>query len=289
MSIKLPPLAQIAKEAGDEILKLQEMIAAEYKTTDGQNPRSGTENIHYKDDLSPFTTADTRAHEIVVAALSKHFPSVAVLSEEATEQENAIALKARDRFETDPLDNTTGYIKGKDGWSVNIGRIVDGVPTEGVIYFPAKQELYFTGEDGKAYLRQGDSPPREISVKKGALRNPLKVAVGFNEQNIEHLGSRQIVAEKHAAQQRTCMVATGAYDITGVNKGANGGFNSYDIAGPHAVLRAAGGEIVTMDKKPLRYSGESLKVPDHCAGGIDTLVALGLADKELVKTGQKIG
>lgn len=274
MSAKLPPLAEIAKEAGDAIAAMQADVVA-------------NKRWEIKDDGSPVTIADTKANEIVCAGLKKHFPDVAIVSEENPEEENIVALQARDRFDTDPLDNTSGYMKNKDGYSVNIGRIVDGVPTEGVIYFPAKKELYFTGADGKAYLQQGEAPPKEIKVRGVPLRDPLKVAVGFREQNIGHLGGRNCEAAQHAAQRRTCMVACGECDVTGVNHGHDGGFNSWDVAGPHAVLRAAGGEIVTTDKKPMRYEKGSIKLPDHFAGGVDTLLALGLVDKELVKTGQR--
>lgn len=272
---KLPPLAQIAKEAGDVIAAMQQDVV--------DNKR-----WEIKEDDSPVTIADKKANDIVCAGLAKHFPGVAIVSEENPEESNAVALQARDRFDTDPLDNTTGYMKNKDGFSVNIGRIVDGVPTEGVIYFPRKRELYYT-DGGKAYLQLGDAPPKEIKVHGLPLRDPLKVAVGFNEQNVEHVSGRALDAQKHAAQQRSCMVARGECDVTGVNKGHSGGFNSWDVAGPHAVLRAAGGEIVTLDKKPMRYETGSIKLPDHIGGGVDTLAALGLLDKELVKTGQTRG
>jgi 3'-phosphoadenosine 5'-phosphosulfate (PAPS) 3'-phosphatase len=131
--------------------------------------------------------------------------------------------------------------------------------------------------------------PRVITVRRGAyLRDPLEVAVGFSEQNLSHLTGCNIKKTEHAAQQRTCKVATGECDITGINKGGSGGFNSWDIAGPHAVLRAAGGEIVTMDKKPLRY-GKSEKVPAHCAASLDVLLALDLVDKTLIQSGQQKG
>ncbi|NBX03072.1 MAG: hypothetical protein EBR02_03205 [Alphaproteobacteria bacterium] len=266
---ELPPLAKIAKEAGDAIALMRPMIVEKQMWLE-------------KEDKSRVTPADLWANAIVCEGLKKYAPDIAVVSEENSYESNNVALKASERFETDPLDNTTGYTKGLDGWSVNIGRIKDGVPIEGVIYFPIRKELYYT-EGGKAYLQKGDAPPQEISVKKGSLRDPLQIAAGFTEQNVEHVGGRTHELHKHPAQMRTCKVAVGECDVTGVNKGANGGFNTYDIAGPHAVLLPAGGDIIEYEtKKPFRY-GNGIKVPDHVGGSVDALLALGLLDKQYLE------
>jgi 3'(2'), 5'-bisphosphate nucleotidase len=273
MPTRLPALALIAKEAGDKILSMQPDIVLHKKWEE-------------KPDGSIVTPADKEANRIVNERLTEHFPGVAIVSEENSDASNAIALKATKRFESDPLDNTTGYAKGKDGFSVNIGLIEQGVPIAGVIYFPAKKELYFTGDDGKAYLQSGEEAPREIKVKGLPLRDPLRVAVGFNEQNLAHLQGKNYDAQSYPAQYRTCMVAKGECDLSGINKGDGGGFNSWDTAGPHAVLRAAGGEMITTGGKPIRY-GEDIKLPDHIVGGVDTLEALNLAERSALKTGRR--
>ncbi len=273
MYSNLQPLAQIAKEAGDKILAMQaEVVTNQY----------GEQET--KPDGSVVTTADKEANRIVCTGLAKHFPGIAVVSEENSHESNAAALQADERFDTDPLDNTTGYVKGRDGFSVNIGRIKNGFPIEGVIYWPARRELYFTGDDGKAYLQEGDNIPKEISVKKLPLRNPLQAAIGFNEKHVAHLEGREYEAQQHPAQLRTCMIARGVCDVSGINKGHDGGFNSWDVVGPHAVLLAAGGDIVGTDGTPVRYEKGTEKLPDHIAGAKDVLVSLGLTDKKSVRS-----
>jgi len=290
--MKLPPLAQIAKEAGDAIAAMQPDIAAANARMKEEKiePSAGLVYgpIHYKEDVSPCTDADLKAHEIVSAGLIKYFPDTAILSEEGTEAEQAAALKANVRFETDPLDNTTGYIKGRDGYSVNIGLMKDGVPTEGVIYFPGRKEIYYT-DGGKAFMQKGEAAPKEIKVKGIPLREKLKVAVGFNEQHVEHLEGREMEMDKIPGQLRTIKVATGEYDMSGRSEGV-GGYNSWDIAGPHAVLRAAGGELIVDEtRKPLTYGNDTVKVPCHFAGGLDTMAALGLIDKEIARSDKPKG
>jgi 3'(2'), 5'-bisphosphate nucleotidase len=274
---KLSILAQIAKQAGDKILSMQEEVIA------NQNGEQET-----KPDGSIVTTADKTANKIVCEGLSKHFPYIPIVSEENPEYMNVKSLQADERFDTDPLDNTSGYVKGLDGFSVNIGRIKNGVPVEGVIYFPARQELYFTSDNGRAYLQHGENTPKEIMVKGLPLRNTLQVAVGFSEGHLEHLVGREYETKKLAAQLRTCKVACGECDISGINKGNDGGFNSWDVAGPHAVLIAAGGEIISTDGKPIRYEKGIIKLPDHIAGAKNVLLSLGLASKQDLNSGKKL-
>lgn len=84
-------------------------------------------------------------------------------------------------------------------------------------------------------------------------------------------------------------MARGECDISGINKGFDGGFNSWDTAGPHAVLCAAGGEIVSTDGKAMRYEEGSVKLPNHIAGAKDVLLALNLANAKELNAGQKRG
>lgn len=260
----LTPLALVAKEAGNVVLSMQDVIVLN---------KNG--EIEHKPDGSIITPADLKAHEIILALLREQFPNLAVVSEESSEEERIAASQYDERFEMDPIDNTGGYAKGRDGFSVNLGRIEGSKPVEGVVYFPARRELYFTGEDRKAYLQKGNETPEQISVQKSP-RMPLKVVTGFSEQHLEHVSGFEFEVEQKPAQLRTCGVATGEYDVTGINKG-RGGYNSWDVAGPHAVLKAAGGEFITIDGKLLEYPVGNLKLPDHIGGARETLKSIGFA------------
>ena len=297
----LPPLARIAKEAGKKIRAMRPAIQAEYAAHPKGAPGGDISLLEWKPDGSPVTAADKAAHEYICdeikkeptlkdVALTSYLP---VLSEEGSETEMKEAMKKYDRIETDPLDGTATYISSDPrctGYSVNIGRIIGGEAREGAVYFPemgdGKGELYFT-RDGKAYKQTGDEPPREIRVAKRPPGTMINVAVGFNEQNTGYLGHDYIQAEKAPGQYRTCLVAEGKADLTGLNVGQGGSFHTYDIAGPHAVLRAAGGEIITYDpatpgeNKPFLYTSETTTdVPAHIAGSLNELVMSKLANRK---------
>ncbi len=282
---ELPPLALIAKETGKKIFALQAHVKANPQEWEHKEERKPDGTIVH----SIATKADKEAHYMIKNFIAAHprFKDLGFVSEEGTEEEIAAGIQASERIETDPLDNTSGYAKGKpgrdDGYSVNIGRVKEGVPVEGAVYFPAKQELFFTSEDGKkAYYQKGDGPVVDLAVKDGALRQPFKVAVGFNNPNLEGLGREKedFVTGGEPAQYRSMKVADGTYDITQLNVG-DGGYNSWDIVGPDAVLRAAGGAFVTRQGDLMEYQTGTYKVADHYAGSLDCLITRNIAKPEL--------
>src|SRR4051812_42377854 len=124
MAFTLPALAQIAKRTGAVVLAMQAEIV--------ENKR-----WELKYDGSIFTAADAAAQKLIVASLREEFPEIAIVSEENSAEVNAAGLECPVRFETDPLDNTAGYARGHDGYSVNLGRLEGGMAVSGAIYFPA--------------------------------------------------------------------------------------------------------------------------------------------------------
>jgi len=300
----LPPLAHIAKQAGKLIKHMRPAILA----AEARRQAGGSDEhfVEWKPDKSPVTIADQSAHELICHSIRQAYRDVPILSylapilsEEGKPEEMQAALASLTRFETDPLDGTATYLNptpGHDGYSVNIGFVKDGQASEGAIYFPEKSggrgELYYT-QNGKAYMQVGDDAPKPIGVRKGPLRKPLKMAVGYNECHREHIGERECAMQQDAGQYRTCLVARGDCDVTGVNMGVGGNFHTYDIAAAHAVLKAAGGEIVTFDATapeactPFTYGQEHTNVPAHIAGSTDALLQLGLASKQALDAGKR--
>lgn len=112
-----------AKEAGEAILEIYD---------------KGFE-VYEKEDKSPLTDADNKAHEIISAFLEK--TTIPVLSEEGrsiefVERKNWIQL-----WIVDPLDGTKEFIKRNGEYTVNIALIENNKPILGVIYVPVQNKM----------------------------------------------------------------------------------------------------------------------------------------------------
>lgn len=97
--------------------------------------------VEHKEDKSPLTLADKKAHEIIFEKLT--FTNIPILSEEGRE----IPFEERSQWPqfwmVDPLDGTKEFVKRNGEFTVNIALIDGQDPVLGVIYVPVKKILYY--------------------------------------------------------------------------------------------------------------------------------------------------
>ncbi|MBV8767703.1 MAG: inositol monophosphatase, partial [Hyphomicrobiales bacterium] len=95
------------------------------------------------------SAADRRAEKIIREALVKARPTYGLVMEEAG---SIAGSDGAHRWHVDPLDGTTNFLHGIPQFCVSIGLERDGDFVAGVVYDPAKDEM-FVAERGKgAYL-----------------------------------------------------------------------------------------------------------------------------------------
>lgn len=227
--------------------------------------------IETKDDKSPLTLADRRAHEAIMHHLKG--TGLPVLSEEG----RSIPYGERASWErfwmVDPLDGTKEFIKRNGEFTVNIALIERGVPLAGVIYVPVKGVLYFGMEGFGAYklsihgTTQNFDP---IALASVATRLPAHAgkrrftAVGsrshmspeteayFAELRIKH-GDFDVISM--GSSLKICLVAEGAADVYPRFAPTM----EWDTAAGHGIVRAAGKEIIDYTtSKPMVYNKENL-------------------------------
>jgi 3'(2'), 5'-bisphosphate nucleotidase len=214
-----------------------------------------------KADGSLVTIADQRAEAIIEARLKDLAPDIPMLGEEAVAT-GRIADCSGSFFCVDPLDGTRGFAKGGDEFTVNIALVENGTPTMGVIYAPATGELY-AGEPGKSLAgkchpqtAQLLEPVRPISTRAKLPQQPRVVASDFSGRNertgafIDALGG---VITHASSSIKFCRIAEGAADLYP----RFGDVSEWDAAAGHAILKAAGGDIMHLDGAPLRYGGKN--------------------------------
>jgi 3'(2'), 5'-bisphosphate nucleotidase len=213
-------------------------------------------DVRSKSDESPVTEADEAADKVIVAGLSAEFPDLPLVTEE---QASTHDLDASTFLIVDPLDGTKEFIKRRGDFTVNIALVEDGVPTLGVVYAPAKERLFMTGVEGGALEEVGDFDPHELgrTVRLQVAKpdnDALRVVASksHRDQATDDYIALYRVADAVSAGSslKFCLVASGEADFYP----RLGPTMEWDTAAGHAVLRAAGGEVVARDTlQPLRY------------------------------------
>lgn len=179
-----------------------------------------------KKNSSPVTEADFLVDEFLKQTLLAARPQYGWLSEETTD--DLARLNKQTIFVVDPIDGTRGFIRGDNGWSISLAIVKDGVAIAGVIYAPARDELYEAIKNGGAKLNsaplqapdKNNEPP--VIAAADAVYKKLK-PTGLEFEHGPHMPS---------LAYRLVQVATGKLDIAIGRRGAQ----DWDIAAASVIL-----------------------------------------------------
>lgn len=218
-------------------------------------------SLSVKPDGTVVTEADVSVHAMMCKALQKLTPEIPVISEEQAAEKN-IALLAEPRFWTlDPIDVTANYAAGGNAYSINLALVQQGVPMLGLLLFPGLEELYYTGDDRKAYKQFSRETPRAIHV--APLQDGLQTAALRPDTHATHapVSEHTLKVIFTRGQRRACLVATG--EATFCSERA--GFRIWDSAATFAIVTAAGGAVEQHDGSPILYD-KALELPPYFVG-----------------------
>ncbi len=214
-------------------------------------------DVETKADKSPVTAADETSERIVLDTLAKIAPDIPFVAEEHVAAHGFPEFAGHTFWLIDALDGTKEFIKRRGAFTVNVGLIIDGVPCLGVIFAPARDELFCgvvcpeTAQSKAAVIRGGTEA--EISVRP--VPDDGVVVVGSYSHQVrepmEEFLAKHDVIDMIAigSSLKFCMVAEGKADLYP----RFGPTSEWDIAAGHAILRAAGGSVKTFDGKEMAY------------------------------------
>lgn len=232
--------------------------------------------VEYKDDLSPITLADRRAHECIVEELSKS--GLPVLSEEGADIDYELRKNWNLFWMVDPLDGTREFVKRNDDFTVNISLIQDQEPVLGVIYAPITGLLYFGVKGFGSFkhdacfdkvITKEQQPDFVTNSKKLPLHWPRKrftIVVSkshMNQKTIDFVNKmilkfRDVETISVGSSLKICLVSEGKADIYP----RYGKTMEWDTAAGQAIALAAGFSFTLTDgESPLRYNKPDLTNP----------------------------
>jgi 3'(2'), 5'-bisphosphate nucleotidase len=248
-ALLLPKLLAVADRAGAVIL---EHYAGELE-------------VARKADRSPVTVADEEAERVILDALRELTPDIPVIAEEAVARGEIPAVRGGRFWLVDPLDGTREFISKNGEFTVNVALVEGDQPLLGVVTAPAKGWAWW-GAAGKGAFRREDGEATPIRVRPRPQQGVVAVASRSHRdaETDAWLAERGIADTVSAGSSlKFCLVAEGKADVYP----RFGTTMEWDTAAGHAVLRAAGGRVVTVDGKPFVYGKPGFKNPGFIAEG----------------------
>jgi len=239
--------------------------------------------VELKDDRSPLTEADRRAHRTIAGVLAA--TGLPLVSEEG----RALPAAERRSWErywlVDPLDGTKEFVRRNGEFTVNIALMertgeptgAAGVadPIGGVVYAPVKDLLYFAWRGGGAWRDERASAPRTSLAARASASRRLPLALEREVYTV--VASRSHTSAETEAFIRAAEREHGRVELASLGSAlkiclvAEGSADVYprfaptmewDTAAGHAVALEAGRTLVDpRDGAPLRYNKADLTNP----------------------------
>lgn len=179
-----------------------------------QSFRSRTFEIYHKGQVDLVTEADKASEKYIADRISSVFPDDGILAEEGTSSADTSGI----RWIIDPLDGTTNFAHGYPVYAVSIGLERRGTMEFGIVYDPARDEL-FVARRGTGARMNG----KALQVSKTPSLDGSLLVTGFpydvrssSENNLAHFArfsTRAIgVRRTGSAALDLCYVAAGRFD-----------------------------------------------------------------------------
>jgi 3'(2'), 5'-bisphosphate nucleotidase len=242
----IPLTIEAAIEAGNAILEVYQSEFA----------------VEQKEDKSPLTLADKKAHEIISAKLST--TSIPLLSEEGRMIPYDERRMWKELWIVDPLDGTKEFIKRNGEFTVNIALVENELSVFGVIYQPVSGALYYgvTGDAAYGVIHtEGKSIRDSIQYRRKLERKNLPgvftVVASRSHLSPETSAYIDEARKKHGnvnmissgSSLKLCMIASGQAHVYPRFAPTM----EWDTAAGHAIVKSAGGNIYS------HSTGEELK------------------------------
>jgi len=250
------PIVALAEDAGRAILEVY--------STDFE--------VQSKDDESPLTQADLASHRWIEAGLLSLTPDIPIISEESGLPDFDERSQWQRYWLIDPLDGTKEFVNRNGEFTVNIALIEKHRPVLGVVHVPVTGKTYVGCEGAGAQCRDGDAEPVSIEVAAAAGEPPRIVGSRSHrgaslDVYLDSLGEYDMVPM--GSSLKFCVVAEGGADLYP----RLGPTSEWDTAAAQAVVEQAGGQVVTLDGKPMKYNAKADILNPH-------FFVIGAADRD---------
>ena len=193
--------------------------------------------ITTKPDNSPVTDADKAVERAIIDAIAAQYPTDGVVGEEFG------SSGSKDRYWViDPIDGTKNFLRAVPTWATLIALVENEQVVTSVVSSPALYRRWYATAGGAAFVAEGNSPARKLSVSKVSAIGDASIAYS----DFQGWGARRPAFEKLLdSAWRTrglgdfwshMLVAEGAVDVA-----VEPSLAVWDMAALDIIVREAGG------------------------------------------------
>ena len=218
-----------------------------------------------EDGDGPVTAADMAVNELLISGLKNNldYKEWDILSEETSKEKTFQYSEYKKKWcwIIDPLDGTKDFIQGSKNYAVHIALVYEKIPKIGIVLIPERNELWI-GVIGKgAWYENRAGSKMSISFSERAEISELILVSSKNHQEskLQNLLSKIDFAATKKIGSVGCKVASilrGEADVY-ISLSGRSSPKDWDMAAPHALIEAAGGNFSHADGANLTYQNHN--------------------------------
>lgn len=255
----IEPLIQLMKKAG-------ELVLLHYETD---------HDVQYKGDNTPYTKVDIASHQVIEEGLKALVPDIPILSEEGEIPDFDVRKAWQRYWLVDPLDGTREYLRKSGQFCINIALIEEHRPVLGMIYIPVTGECFYACKGELSYKQMNGN---DEVIRTRPWKNKHSTLALTRKINWQRFLDKfkfvfpQVIHFKEeivGSAIKFCRIAEGKADLYP----CFGKTSEWDSAAGQVIVEQAGGHVVDLKWKELRYNTRpSLLNPQFIAVGDDELI-----------------
>jgi myo-inositol-1(or 4)-monophosphatase len=189
---------------------------------------------------TPVSDVDLAVDARLKAVLGAIAPDAGWLSEETAD--DPARLSRRALWCVDPIDGTRDYVRGRTGWAVSVALVIDHLPVLGVLYAPARDELW-VAERGRGAECNGTALAASRRTQFSGARVPADMLPSADSD-------LTMVERPNSIALRMAMVADDRADLVATLRW---GFE-WDVAAAALIAAEAGASVTDAFGAPLAFN-----------------------------------
>ena len=214
----------------------------------------------------PVSAADLAVNKWLIDGLHANFPEAPweVISEETVQKDliGGAPVDSEWLWVLDPLDGTKDFLQGTGDYAVHLALLYRNSPIFGIVLIPEKEELWIGVVGLSAWCEKRDGTKISVSFsKRSSISNYILVTSKNHIDNLlEKVIDRLPISGFSSVGSVGCKIATilrGEADFY-ISLSGTTSPKDWDMAAPHAVLKAAGGLFNHADGLSIKYNKGNL-------------------------------
>ena len=215
----------------------------------------------------PVTLVDLKVNELIIQRINSKYKDInwEILSEENVKIAPQKSINHKDWiWVLDPLDGTKDFIQGTKNYAMHLALNYKKKPYLGIVLIPEMNELWISNGE-KVWCEKRDGLKTNVVPLKDKDLTEMVIVTSKNHNNesltnlIDKINFKKVIIMGSIG----CKIASilrGESDVyICLSLPGKSSPKDWDFAAPEAILRAAGGEITSLDNKELIYGSSNFE------------------------------